>query len=82
MKSENPLKRPLTFGDREQIEELRLRSMLDGFKAIPECSWCEGEGECGQCRRECLYCDGTGKDEKKYDEFKKLWPKFNMSMVR
>lgn len=71
----DPLKeRPLTFGDKEQIDELRRREAMEEFNDIPNCRACNGTGDCGECGRECTDCDGEGKNLEELQRFKKCHP--------
>lgn len=48
----DPLKRPLTFGDTEQINAIRQKELQDEWDGIPDCAQCDGIGECnGECRK-------------------------------
>jgi hypothetical protein len=63
------LKRPLRFGDQEQIEAIRRLEWRAEWDALSECQECEGERECTRCGQECSACDGAGKNAKEVHEF-------------
>lgn len=67
------LGRPLTFGDPEQIDEVR-RLEREAERKENACRPCQGEGqktvECGECggtgevEEDCDDCGGTGQKKK------------------
>lgn len=65
------LQRPLVFGDKEQIEALRLMAEKKDYDALPECDVCDGTGE---VTIECEDCDGYGKDPDALTEHNKKYP--------
>lgn len=68
------LGRPLTFGDKEQIDHIRKEELRVEFAALKNCQTCNGSGECGQCGSECPVCYGSGKEQKAYEAFQKANP--------
>ena len=76
----NPLERPLTFGDLEQIQYLRQEEAKVQYELLPKCVSCEGEGdkECDECGhvQECGDCDGNGKEFKAFEAFCELYPNY------
>ncbi len=71
-----PFDRPLTFGDKDQIEAIRRLERLKEFHALPECPVCDGEAECSKCGQDCEHCEGVGKEPAAYRKFKKLNPEW------
>jgi hypothetical protein len=67
------LKRPLVFGDKEQIEAIRFEQVRAEFKQLPECKTCLGSGrhecDCENCDGSCSKCDGSGREYQAYEEF-------------
>ena len=70
----DPLKRPLAFGDAEQIQALRKAERQAQWDALPDCRECEGCGECTKCRQDCQDCGGLGKDDTAVRKFQKENP--------
>lgn len=68
------LKRPLVFGDKEQIQAIRELEARNEYEKLPACEDCAGRPECYACHRECEFCDGTGKDQKALAEWREKYP--------
>ena len=73
--SDDPLKRPLVFGDTSQIQALQDLALAKEFEGMVDCEKCKGIGKC-RCGNECAACDGCGKDPNLYEQFRRLHPKF------
>lgn len=78
-----PLKRPLTFGDVDQINALRQAERQAEWDAIADCKECGGvgecKGECRKCRNQCEFsCPACqyGKDAKHAEKFFDKYPNF------
>lgn len=72
----DPLKRPLVFGDLEQINAIKRAEAQADFDKIKVCEECSF-GKCPHCRQECPQCDGSGKERTSYEEFKRAYPHFH-----
>lgn len=78
--------KPLTFGDKDQIEKIRLAERQGAWDQLEKCIDCEGRGSCGHCDQDCPTCDGLGKSARSVEAFKKSFPGmtgfqlFNMKM--
>jgi len=72
------LKRPLVFGDKEQIEAIRFEEVRAEFKTLPVCLPCNGTGEhecdCPNCDGDCEKCGGSGREVDAYEEFRARHP--------
>jgi DnaJ-class molecular chaperone len=69
----DPLKRPLTFGDREQIDALHTLALAKEYDGLTDCERCEGDGLCRACGDgSCPNCEGTGKEKHLYEQFMRL----------
>lgn len=63
----------LKFGDKEQIDKVKMIGRIDEWDSLPECGKCEGVGQCGHCGSECEVCEGDGKVA---DKFRQKYPQF------
>ncbi len=67
----DPLKRPLTFGDKDQIAALKEIARKKFWDSLEKCDTCDGYGECQQ---ECQDCGGIGLPEAEHDKFMNEFP--------
>lgn len=73
----DPLKRPLLFGDIEQIKALKKAEEHAEFTKLKKCEHCNGSGTCcTECFSECAKCDGIGKDREGYSRFMIQYPNY------
>lgn len=78
----DPLSRPLKFGDKEQADAVRALEIRNEYLQIPECSECDGERgcecDCGceTCDKECETCNGTGRDPDAVKVFLTKYPNY------
>lgn len=77
------LKKPLVFGDSEQIKALRQAEQQAEWDALDNCDECDGVSACGgacdTCRRECensCYSCIEGKDQAQLEKFREKYPNF------
>lgn len=65
---------PLIFGNKEQIEKIRLAERQTEWDSLAKCQKCDGEGYCDHCDAECEQCDGLGKEYRAIEAFKSRNP--------
>jgi hypothetical protein len=70
------LKRPLVFGDAEQIAALKAQCRKMFWDALERCETCDGNGECERCGRECEDCETFGLTTESLEKFQKEFPGF------
>ncbi len=68
------LKRPLVFGDKEQIDAVRTLERKTFWDALENCETCKGDGECSRCGHECSDCDTLGKPHTEIAKFVQEFP--------
>lgn len=72
--TEDVLKRPLKFGDPEQIAALKLKARKDFWDTLEKCETCSGDGECEKCGHECEDCGSFGLTDESLKTFQKEFP--------
>ncbi len=68
------LKRPLVFGDKEQIAAVRELERKTFWDSLPNCDTCKGDGTCSRCDHECTDCDTFGKTFEAMETFREAFP--------
>lgn len=74
MKNTIKFDKPLTFGDKDQIDAIRHADRQAEWDELEVCDECDGEGCCSKCDQDCQICDGLGRSPLAVEEFKKRHP--------